>query len=112
MSSAEGPQIELFDRLIVQQFEVDQVKLAELAHYCLCTLSEGDMHHQNNDLGNLLFDPIEHFLDDLDRLRGQEVPLILLLVAETAAPEKQPAHEDVGLLAFHIKLDLQLLSSR
>lgn len=95
---------------MIWQLEVDQVKLAEIAHDRLRPFSKGYVHHEDDQLGDFLLDTIEHLLNHLNRLVRQELSFVLLLVLESAAPHEQPAHEDVRALAFRVELGAQLVA--
>ena len=112
LTSAQYPQIELLHSLMVRQLEVNQVELAEVSQDDFCALGERNVHHEDDELGDLLLHPVEHLLHDLDSLEGQELPLVLLLILEGAAPHEEPAHEDVGALALHIEFGAQLVAPR
>ena len=70
------------------------------------------MHHKDDDLSDLLIDTIVHLFDLLDSLQGKKLSFILLLMLKAAAPHEKPAHEDIGLLRFHIKFHAELLAAR
>ena len=63
------------------------------------------MHHKFYLIADVTVEA-EHLLEDGNGLASQRQGLLRLLVSEGAAPDKQPAVEDVALEAFLVKLSL------
>ena len=101
----QGAEHVLVDRAVRRQLKLVEIELEEESHRLLCPVQESGMHHYFYLICDVAVEA-EHLLEDRNGLLSDVQHLLRLMVSEGAAPDKQPAMEDIALEAFLIKLGL------
>ena len=81
------------------QLKFIEIELEEESHCLLCPVHKRGMHHHFYLIGDVAVEA-EHLVEDCNRLVRHLQHLLRLLIPEGAAPDKQPAMEDIALEAL------------